>query len=126
MRQYLARFTEESHKVEGFDDKDAITAITEGARTSDFLKSIVGKVPRDMAELMSRARTYMGIEDYFDDRDSRKSGGKAVAAVTIKAKIVPTLERGGTREARPLTVTPSLGLDPRMSIASESFRHLPL
>ena len=59
LRQYLARFTEESDKVEGFDNKDAITAVTEGARTSDFLKSIVGQVPRDMAELMSRARTYM-------------------------------------------------------------------
>ena len=46
LRQYLARFTEESHKVEGFNDKDAITAITEGARKSDFLKSIVGQVPR--------------------------------------------------------------------------------
>ena len=54
LRQYLARFTKESHKVEGFDDKDAIMAITEGARTSDVLKSIVGKVPWDMAELMSR------------------------------------------------------------------------
>ena len=57
LRKYLARFTEESHKVEGFDDKDAISAITEGARTSDFLKSIVGNVPRDMAKLMARPRT---------------------------------------------------------------------
>ena len=77
LRQYLARFTEESHKVEVFDDKDAIAAITEGARTSDFLKSIVGQVPRDMAELMMRARTHMGIEDYLDGRDGRKSGGQS-------------------------------------------------
>ena len=76
LRQYLARFTEESHKVEGFDDKDDIMAITEGVRTSDFLKSIVGKVPRCMVELMTRARTYMGIEDYLDGRDGRKSGGQ--------------------------------------------------
>ena len=66
--EYLAWFTEKSHKVKGFDDKDAITAITEGAKTSDFLKSIVGKVPGDMAELMTRARTYMGIEDYLEGR----------------------------------------------------------
>ena len=29
-----------------------------------------------MAELMLRARTYMGIEDYLDGRDGRKSGGQ--------------------------------------------------
>ena len=66
LRQYLVRFIEESYKVEGFDEKDAITAITEGARTSNFLKSIVGRVLRDMAELMTRVLTYMGIEDYLD------------------------------------------------------------
>ena len=77
LRQYLTRFTEESNKVEGFDDKNAITAITEGARTSDLLKSIVGKVPRDMAELMSRALTYMGIGDYLDGREGCKAGGQS-------------------------------------------------
>ena len=29
-----------------------------------------------MAELMARARTYMGIEDYLDGRDGRKAGGQ--------------------------------------------------
>ena len=68
LRRYLARFTEESNKVDRFDDKDAITAITEGLRTSDFLKSIVGRVPSTMAELMTRAKTFMGVEDYLDGR----------------------------------------------------------
>ena len=43
LHEYLSRFTNESHKIEGFDDKDAITTITGGARTSNFLKSIVGR-----------------------------------------------------------------------------------
>ena len=48
---------------------------------------------------------------------------RGVAAVTIEMKIVPTLERGGIREARPLTAVPSLGRGRHMSIASESSRH---
>ena len=118
LRQYLARFTEESHKVEGFDDKDAITAITEGVHTSDFLKTIVGKVPRDMAELMTRTRTYMA-------EMPGSQGGKVVDASTTEMEIVPTLERGGIREARPLTAAPSPGRDRRTSIASESSRRSP-
>ena len=70
LRRYLARFTEESNKVDRFDDSDAIAAIIEGLRTSDFLKSVVGRVPSTMAELMTRAKTFMGVEDYLDGRKS--------------------------------------------------------
>ena len=76
LRQYLAHFTEESQKVEGVDGNDAITAITEGARTSDFLKSIVGWVLRDMAKLMTRTRTYMGIELYLDGQKGSGQGNR--------------------------------------------------
>ena len=58
LRRYLVRFTEESNKVDRFDDGDAIAAIIEGLRTSDFLKSVVGRVPSTMAELMTRADLY--------------------------------------------------------------------
>ena len=57
LREYLSRFLEESHKVQGFNDKDAIIVITERAKTSVFLKSIVGKALRDMVELMVKAKT---------------------------------------------------------------------
>ena len=70
LRQYLTRFTAESNKVDRFDDGDAITAIIEGLCTGDFLKSVVGRVPSTMAELMNRAKTFMGVEDYLDGRRS--------------------------------------------------------
>ena len=38
-------FTEESHKVDRFDDEDTITVITEGLQMSDFLKSIMADPP---------------------------------------------------------------------------------
>ena len=53
LRRYLAQFTEESNKVDRFDDNDAIATIIEGLRTSDFLKSVVGCVPSTMAKLMT-------------------------------------------------------------------------
>ena len=70
LRQYLTRFTAESNKVDRFDDSDAITAIIEGLRIGDFLKSVVDRVPYTMAELMNRAKTFMGVEDYLDGRRS--------------------------------------------------------
>ena len=91
LREYLARFMEESHKVKDFDDKDAITVINEGAKTSDFLKSIVGKVPRDMAELMARVKTYMGIEDYLEgqkggDRSNRRQDERSGDLLELRNK----------------------------------------
>jgi hypothetical protein len=53
LRQYLTRFTAESNKVDRFDNSDAITSIIEGLRTGEFLKSVVGRVPSTMAELMN-------------------------------------------------------------------------
>lgn len=41
LRQYLIRFTVEANQVENYTDNDAIMAITEGTRESDFVKSIV-------------------------------------------------------------------------------------
>ena len=76
LRQYLTRFTAESNKVDRFDDGDAITAIIEGLRTGDFLKSVVGRVPSTMAELMNRAKTFMGVEDYLDDRRSSNQSSR--------------------------------------------------
>lgn len=57
LRNYLARFTEVSSKVDQFDDGDAIAAIIEGLHTSDFLKTIFSRVPTNMAELMARAKS---------------------------------------------------------------------
>ena len=51
---------------------------------------------------------------------------KVAIVVTTRMGIVPTLERGGIREARPLTVAPSLGRGPRMLTAFESSWHSPL
>ena len=48
---------------------------------------------------------------------------RGVAAATIKTEIAPTLERGGIREARPLTAVPSPGRGRHMSTASGSSRH---
>ena len=57
-------------------DNDAIMAITEGVRESDFLKSIVGQVPASMAELMARVRTFMGVEDYLDGRRGQEPNSR--------------------------------------------------
>ena len=76
LRKYLARFNEEASQVERYTDNDAIMAITEGVRESDFLKSIVGHVPATMAELMARARTHMGVEDYLDCRRVSEPGSR--------------------------------------------------
>lgn len=52
LRNYLARFTEESSKFDCFGDGDAIAAISEGLHTSYFLKSIAECILTNMAELM--------------------------------------------------------------------------
>lgn len=76
LRRYLARFTEKSNKVDRFDDGDVIATIIEGLRTSDFLKSVVGRFPSTMAKLMTQVKTFMGVEDYLDDRKSNNQGSR--------------------------------------------------
>lgn len=74
-RQFLARFTKESKKVDKFDDDDAITATIKGTRTSDLLKSMIGQVRESIVELMARAKTFMlVVEDYFDRRRGQEYG----------------------------------------------------
>ena len=67
LRKYLNRFTEESNKVDGFDDGDAIAAIIEGLRMSDFLKSLVSRVTLSMRKLMARVKIYMGVQAHLVD-----------------------------------------------------------
>ena len=57
---------------------------------------------------------------------AESKGGKVVDAMTTKMEIVPALERGGTREARPLTAVPSPGRDRHTLIASERYLRSPL
>ena len=64
--KYLVRFTKKLNKVDRFDNGDAIAAIIEGLRTSDFLKSVVGRVPSTIVMLMNRVKTFMGVVDYLD------------------------------------------------------------
>ena len=53
VRKYLARFTEESNKVDRFGDRDVTTAIIEGLRTTDFLKFVVDRISTRRTELIA-------------------------------------------------------------------------
>lgn len=76
LRKYLARFTDESNKVDRFDDGDAISRIIEGLLTSDFLKCVVGHVPSTMARLMTQAKNFMGVEDCLDGGKSNNQSSR--------------------------------------------------
>ena len=52
------------------DDSDAIFAIIKGLHTSGILKSVVGRVPSTMAELVNQAKTFKGVEDYLNGQKS--------------------------------------------------------
>ena len=45
LREYLVRFTEESNKVNQFEDGDVIASILEGLQMGNFLNSLVKREP---------------------------------------------------------------------------------
>ena len=68
LQRYLSRFTEEANMVSDYTDNDAIIALIDGLKMGKFLKSLVGKRPTTMTELMTRAAEHISIEEYLEGR----------------------------------------------------------
>lgn len=60
---------------------------------NDFLKSVVGRVSLCMTELMTRAKNYMGVDDYLDLRRANERMSHRRDEVD-KEKSVPQRKRG--------------------------------
>ena len=76
LREYLSRFTEESNRVDKFEDGDAISAILDGLLLGDFLNSLIKKEPKTMTELTARAGKYITLEEFVQIRRTNDQGNR--------------------------------------------------
>jgi len=76
LREYLSRFTEESNRVDKFEDGDAISAILDGLLLGDFLNSLIKKEPKTMTELTARAGKYITLEEFVQIRRTSDQGNR--------------------------------------------------
>ena len=74
LREYLWPFTEESKKVDKFEDGDAISAILRGLLLGEFLNSIIKKEPKTMTKLIARAGKYISLEEFVQIRRTSEQG----------------------------------------------------
>ncbi|KAG1326718.1 putative Retrotransposon gag protein [Cocos nucifera] len=100
IRAFIFQFNTAALEVRDLDQSVAMAALKSGLQKNDLLFSLEKKHPRDFADMLARAESYVRAEEAFEAKDGEVGGKRLIGRLDRS-----TEERKRT-EARPRSRTP--------------------